>query len=888
MSDEVHSIKDQFILLSREIRHADAAMAEKSTPQAQGMELDGGGAYDEVDVDIQRRYSIKLREEFAALKHNNVSALSNTDELESLSKEDAPDVNLETMDVGGREGSLALVIGHSPQGDKGNNGSAPPFPAEPRTARSEYYWNRDLAERIKSVGIERGYDVEIFHRWKSGARHIPEAYIPVRAWQPEATIEIHFNGYKPRPIIGTETLYLRGNSNSQKWSQALQDQMVALYGRQKSDKSDRGLKPKVRGENGAISLRQIQPCALIEPFFGDSPVDAALGTGKKQLLAIAIMDAFATQSAHTPVSAAEPVEGGSVDTVVSGITLTPEFDELRKLYATIPIDFPALRDITFAQWAHESDFGRSELATKYSNFGGMKWLSAMAPLAKPVPYRPSHDPDGRDYCGFDSFENFIAGYFHRLDLPSLPYSSRNGGWRNHAENPNMFIDFIGPIWAPRGGSNSRYNIGYEDKVRKRLDQLQSVGMLPSIVANNVITVQEGIAISDDLTPEEINAQSTDLQKLSIEEAITTEDIGAQPGPEDFVEDFDEPQIKAAAANLSRVKWPAMDKDAPDYAYIANEPDPHSFTLTPDTLEKLIELNRYKPYRDKHTIAFALRGAQIVGGHEVEESDSVSLENVRPDHRNFRCVIGYYFTDTQKLTAYTGSTVPCRLAVWSYKNGGDPSNMLPTGLHTFYNWRHKQIKPALRMGYSKTDPESGAKATVLRNKNDYLLSTLDAFSLSTPYDNIHCSYYLYENNRLGAYFSSWGCLTVRGQNPPTDQWKKFQATLDKLGSKEQVDLILATGKDAALITASDQDISALSSKMTALRRGSRGEEVKRLQAQTGAQITGFFGAETLDKFTTAQRSFNQSSGSGRVADGIYTLELEAATGWNIFNAVSPNA
>jgi hypothetical protein len=161
------------------------------------------------------------------------------------------------------------------------------------------------------------------------------------------------------------------------------------------------------------------------------------------------------------------------------VAIAPRFGELGTLYKDTPIDFIALRDISFAQWAHESDFGRSELAREHQNFAGMKWLDAMAPLARPVRYRPAHDPDGRDYCGFRSLENFIAGYWLRLDLPSLPYGSRDGGWRRHAETADKFINFIGPIWAPRGGSNSPFNDHYEEKVRRRHRQLRDARLLPS-------------------------------------------------------------------------------------------------------------------------------------------------------------------------------------------------------------------------------------------------------------------------------------------------------------------------------------------------------------------------------------------------------------------------
>ncbi len=384
----------------------------------------------------------------------------------------------------------------------------------------------------------------------------------------------------------------------------------------------------------------------------------------------------------------------------------------------------------------------------------------------------------------------------------------------------------------------------------------------------------------DLAPEKIVAQTAAAAGLTLEQAAMKEDVGAQPGPEDFASDV---ARGAAAADLSRVTWPSDDSQAPDYAYLASEPAPPTFTLTPSVLETLITLNRYSPYRDKETIGFALRGAQLRQGHEVEMSDKVELENVRPDHRHFRCVIGFYFTGSQTLSAYTASTVPCRLAIWGYKNGGQSSNMLPTGLHTFYVWRHKEIRPALRMGQSKEDPETGAPVTVLRNNNNYMLDTTDVFDLNTPYDNVHCSYYLDEDGRIGAQFSSWGCLTIRGEKTPSEQWKRFQAVLNRLGARERVDLLLATGKDAAVVAAKQQDISILAPKMTALRSGSRGPEVERLQAKISVPVTGFFGAETLDRFTGEQRKLNETAGAGRVADGVYSMAMDAATGWQVFQA-----
>ncbi len=387
----------------------------------------------------------------------------------------------------------------------------------------------------------------------------------------------------------------------------------------------------------------------------------------------------------------------------------------------------------------------------------------------------------------------------------------------------------------------------------------------------------------DLSPEDIGAQPASAATLTIDQAAELQDKGAQPGPDDFA--GLEAAPSAASSALNQVKWPTSDREAPDYRYLAGEPDHQEFTLTPDVLDALILCNRYAPYRDKGNMAFAFRGAQLVQSHEVEKAAQIDLRQVRPDHTEFRCVIGFYHLEERRLTAFTASTVPCRRAIYSYKNGGDPSNMLPSGLHTYYVWRHKAIRPALRLGHSSSDPETGAEATVLRTTNDYTLETKDRFDKSVPLDNVHCSYYTEQNDFLGASFSSWGCLTVRGTPEPSHQWKKFQNVLQALGPRARIDLMLATGKDAATAASNLGDRSALEAKLTALRPGSRGSEVSRLQEKLGIPQTGFFGASTADKYTAFQRMLEGNAG---LADGLYTKATDAATGWNILTQLPPNS
>ena len=210
------------------------------------------------------------------------------------------------------------------------------------------------------------------------------------------------------------------------------------------------------------------------------------------------------------------------------------------------------------------------------------------------------------------------------------------------------------------------------------------------------------------------------------------------------------------------------KNTPDYAYLSEIRCEETFNLSGEAIDKIIVANRYAPNFGENAIAIAIRGAQLVQGDAQEEQSLIKLKVVRPDHRSFKCVLGFYFPKTRLLSLFTGSTVPCRLAIKGYASGGDRSNLLPTGMYKYYIWRHKNLTPALRLAagdQSTEELETGGQATVLRSTNDFVLGTKDTFDLSRPLDNVHCSYYLAENARLGASFSSWGCLTVRGQKSP---------------------------------------------------------------------------------------------------------------------------
>lgn len=193
-------------------------------------------------------------------------------------------------DVEARESvgdGLAVVVGHT-RSSPGAKGKAPPLPQSPNTARFEYTWNSELAELIKQKAHASGVRCSVFFRDSGG---ITGAYARVRQWRPEATVELHFNAFNER-ARGTETLFALPRSRA--WAQALQNEFVALYERKGS--LDRGLKDRSSGGRGQLSLTQIEPSALIEPFFGDESLDAELAMRHKERLADSIVAAFVSNS----------------------------------------------------------------------------------------------------------------------------------------------------------------------------------------------------------------------------------------------------------------------------------------------------------------------------------------------------------------------------------------------------------------------------------------------------------------------------------------------------------------------------------------------------------------------------------------------------------------
>ena len=131
--------------------------------------------------------------------------------------------------------------------------------------------------------------------------------------------------------------------------------------------------------------------------------------------------------------------------------------------------------MTLAQWALESNFGKSALSRDQLNFGGLKFRARINKdrhLADPVDYE-AHD--GWDtYCKFASHQDFIEGYWAFIDNGPM-----YDGWRLYAEDPSGYIGHL-----QRGGYAQDPNylskiLNLLPRVRTQIDDLGHGALLSS-------------------------------------------------------------------------------------------------------------------------------------------------------------------------------------------------------------------------------------------------------------------------------------------------------------------------------------------------------------------------------------------------------------------------
>ncbi len=801
------------------------------------------------DIGQRRRYIEELRQDISELLRAGPAPAPSPNES-VFGRERSGGLRAASPD------GLAIVIGHSPQGDRGAEGISPPFPAASTQGKSEYYWNKELAERMAAIARARGIRVEIFHRERNGSVGVREAYRQAKAWNPLAAVELHFNSADSASARGTETLY--GRAGSIGWARVIQDQMVALYNRQGNQ--NRGLKDANLEGRGIVSLtNDVQPSALIEPFFGHQRDDAELGVTHKDALAAALVAAFAKH-------AGLPVDGG-----VTPVPLPPNpqpappivgtlWDQLRTAATNEPIEFQQLKGIAFAQWALESGFGSSRLATQYINFAGMKWRPFMEGLATKVRYE-AHD-GVEYYCQFAGPAEFIKGYWARLDRhPAYD------GWRRHTATGEGFFRFVADIWAP-----PRENPNYVSKVLSLHARLTNEGTLPK--SSDTVPVEPSVDVPPDRSP---SWSDEDFWLDTTEEEMRARARVLSPVA-----------AAARARTLAQVKW-AADPQSFDYAHLESSlPLGIDFTFTAFDLELLCQLNDFDvSVAGERPILFGLRGAAIAAGGSARDGawhQEVVLKDQRPNHFETRCVMGVWNRATREIAVYPASTVPHAESVISWYETRASGNMLATGFYGYICGIHNG-KPGCFLLRKTLDEKR--RVIVRRSSNDLVYQSTDFVHNMAPGDNIHPAF----SDEPG-WFSSFGCQVVLGSattsgshSGPWSHFRKSAGLRDGNGEPGAAfHYVLLTGREALLAsqlrragTAADP---MASQDLRRLRLGSTGAAVKRLQMRLGvAGPDGKFGPDTAELLHTKQKLLSQ----GR-SDGIYTPKLDAALGWDVLTPV----
>ena len=390
-------------------------------------------------------------------------------------------------------------------------------------------------------------------------------------------------------------------------------------------------------------------------------------------------------------------------------------------------------------------------------------------------------------------------------------------------------------------------------------------------------------------PTAVAADATMHERFSPSDDAKREGDGAtyEELPEDgtFHERFD--------SSWEKVSW-ASDERSPDYSHIPDRAlSGKTFLFGPNDLELLIACNSFAPTRESGRIIFALRGAQLVTAlddqntmERQENREALTLREVRPNHRELRCVIGVYDTGRGRMSGYTASTIPNPKAIASYVGGGTPSNMMLTGCYTFEVGWHQPTKPDKKIPGCLI--ENARQKAVLRTRQDHTFDIGDAIDDASPCgDNLHPA------KGEGPFpFSSWGCLVVKGSVDPlkegdrasvshTGEWARFRRALGlaETGTADHgrtFDVVLLTGLEAAIARdvgerRLDPAGDIVSRQLYRLRQGSTGPRAQQLRHALGLPAGAVFDHRVASKLPAkVSRS-----------DGVYAVADDGKLGWAVF-------
>lgn len=337
----------------------------------------------------------------------------------------------------------------------------------------------------------------------------------------------------------------------------------------------------------------------------------------------------------------------------------------------------------------------------------------------------------------------------------------------------------------------------------------------------------------------------------------------------------DPGVSVLAAEGAR--W-ASDADSPCYAHLGAAFSADAFRLTGAVMRALCEVNAFQVDDLGPQVLFGLRGCRILtpppAGRPgwTEMMDGVDLAEDVPDHFTWRCTLGVWDRDTDRVGVVSGSTVPnvhwMRLCV----QGKDRANLLPTGSYRYDVGTHRGT-PGCFM--------NPGPYAVLRTFDALCYTRSDTWDRrATPGDNIHCT----PHGEHGAAFSSAGCQTAWGWVDGGNHRGFFAQLREMAGLTPKAvneprayRYVLLTGRDARLMTTAPDPGS-----LRRLRFGSRGPRVAQLAAALRALGKPAPATDVLDVYLREQLIGWQQErslrlGQGRAADDVLTPAEAAELG-----------
>ena len=159
---------------------------------------------------------------------------------------------------------IGLAIGHSRRGDSGAYTVGKP-------SVSEKKFNTEL---LPLITPKLKVPFKIYDDYKASSYVGAMNYVSrkMREDLVDACIEFHFNAAGPR-ATGHEWLHWESSRGGRRLANKLKEAMDKAY----PDLASRGVKPRTKGQRGALFLRKT-PCyaCIAEPFFGSNLSDVEL------------------------------------------------------------------------------------------------------------------------------------------------------------------------------------------------------------------------------------------------------------------------------------------------------------------------------------------------------------------------------------------------------------------------------------------------------------------------------------------------------------------------------------------------------------------------------------------------------------------------------------